>query len=285
MNQNSEKLSEEFKAEVDRLNERFFAKMNKVCGKLSESVKTLRRDTQQQIKSVSERIENVTESMNEKIGHATESLNERIVRVTEIVNDKIDQLSEFVNERLALHLSEAKKGQEMLGKELENNARDILANELASSRQGVTDENSNTVQESAQAARRSSDSRIVEISSQLDRIQKQIAAVSSSQTVNQSTVWDSMELGVCSRSVGQRSTSTPAENFGNLQKSERMTDKCAFGFSSHSDHSDHSDNVPVVSVAIVLPKFHGCRKQNVVQFLAELGDYYRLNRVIGLHCL
>jgi hypothetical protein len=275
--------------------------MDKECGKLSESVKTLRRDTQQQIESVSERTENVTESMNEKIGHASESLNEWIVRVTDVVNDKIDQLNECLNERLALHLSEAKKGQEKLRKELENKTRDILAKELASSRQRVTEENLNTAQESVEAASRSSDSRRVEISSRLDRIQKQTVAISSSQTVNHSTVEESMEPGVCSTSLGLRSTSTPAENFGNLrvQENGRMTDECALRLRSHSDHSD---NVPAVSVAIgnassdvshsrelaelsqfqcpssilngiVLPKFHDCHK------LAELEDYHRLKRV------
>jgi hypothetical protein len=84
-----------------------------------------------------------------------------------------------------------------------------------------------------------------------------------------------------------------------------MTDECVLRLSSHSDHNDYAT---VVSVAIgnvssdvsqprelaelpqfqcasnilndiVLPKFHDSRKQNVVQLLAKLDDYYSLKRV------
>jgi hypothetical protein len=253
--------------------------------KLNESVATLRRDTRQQIESMNEKLVNVSKGMNEKLANVTESVNVNLVQITESMNE---------SERLTSHVSE-----------VESKSRNMVVRELSSFKQGVTEENLDFLQARVDTVSRNNDARLGEMSSRLEKIQEQLITASRNQNISPSVVVEPMEQSVSSRSSGQRPSSTPVVNFETRQESERIMDECDIRLSNHCSGSDH---VPVVSVAIgntdgeahrprelaeltypqcpshvlndiVLPKFVDCHKQNVVHFLLELDDYYRLKSV------
>ncbi|KDR16521.1 hypothetical protein L798_09956 [Zootermopsis nevadensis] len=214
-------------------------------------------------------------------------MNERLTNVTESVNEN-------VSERLTSHMSE-----------VESNTRDMVVRELSSFKERVTEENLNFMQGRVDIVTRNNDAKLGEISSRLEKLQERLDTASCNRNTGQSAVREPMEQGDSSRSSVQRSSSTPVVNFETRQESERMMDEFDSGLSNHCSGSDH---VPIVSVNIrnadgqahrprelaelthpqcpnhglndiVLPKFFDCHRQNVVQFLQELDDYYRLKSV------